>query len=269
MQYTLIARAGAEEFAVPSYATYSAFMSCKRAHQFALVSIPHLKKSWVGADSQMISSVWPLHTSYRIILTEIVEFCNLTWSSRPKIDARAQTHCKHVCRRPIHKVEIEIVLEGRSVKNLEWNLWDLSLLLVWCRQKLIFFEACKWCHHEGRWMTQGVSFNVWESENIIGGRWSKWEGYGPLYTADCVHELIIKITSLYQMRVLHSKHLVLKKSCVHSLIFISLLSRIRLSNLILLIHWWMLIQGILSLVCHESTLVCVKGWLSWPWKLVV
>ena len=50
----------------------------------------------------------------------------LTSTSTPQVDTRAQPHTEHVLRRPVHQVEVEVVLQLRGVQHLEWDLRDLT-----------------------------------------------------------------------------------------------------------------------------------------------
>lgn len=46
---------------------------------------------------------------------------HLAGAGAPQVDAGAQPHAEHVQRRPVHQVEVEVVLELWSVQNFERN----------------------------------------------------------------------------------------------------------------------------------------------------
>ena len=154
----------------------------------------------------MVAMVGPLDTCHCVILSKIVEFRDLAWSSWPEVDARAKAYSEHICRWPVHKVQIEIILEGRGIKDLKRYLWDLPLLLVGCRQKLFLIETGKRRNIKCRTLSKGISLLICirESQYIVRGRRCHTKRDGSFDASEWIHEIIIQGSSMYEMRVLYT-----------------------------------------------------------------
>lgn len=50
---------------------------------------------------------------------------DLTGAGAPQVDAGSQPHAQQVPRRPVHQVEVEVVLQLRGVQHFEGDLGDL------------------------------------------------------------------------------------------------------------------------------------------------
>lgn len=51
---------------------------------------------------------------------------HLAGAGTPQVDAGSQAHTEQVPRRPVYQVEVEVVLQLRSVQHLEGDLGDLA-----------------------------------------------------------------------------------------------------------------------------------------------
>lgn len=185
----------------------------------------------------MVSTVGPLDTCHCVILPKVVEFSDLARSCWPEVHARAKADCKHIWGRPVHKVQIEIILEGRGIKDLKRYFWDLPLLLVGGCQKLFLIETCERRNIECRTLSKGISLLICigESQYIVRRRRCQTKRDGSFDASEWIHEVIIQGPSMYEMRILYTQDLVLEKSRVHPLILISLLTEVCLVHLILLV----------------------------------
>ncbi len=130
MQYAPIFWPCAEKPAVPRDTAHSSLVTTQTFDYFALGCVPDLKVSGVGAHSQMCSCVRPLNTRHWIICAKVIKFRHLVGVCWPEIHTGAETHCQNVRLRPVHKVQIKVILEGRGVQDFERNFRNISLLLV-------------------------------------------------------------------------------------------------------------------------------------------
>lgn len=62
---------------------------------------------------------------------------HLASARAPQVHAGAQPHAEHVEGRPVHQVEVEVVLKLWRIQYLEGNLRDLSGGLPWRPQQLL------------------------------------------------------------------------------------------------------------------------------------
>lgn len=61
----------------------------------------------------------------------------LAGAGAPQVDTGAQSHTQHVQRRPVHQVEVEIVLELRSIQDFERNFGYFACGFPWRPQKFL------------------------------------------------------------------------------------------------------------------------------------
>lgn len=61
----------------------------------------------------------------------------LAGAGAPQVDTGAQSHTEHVQRRPVHQVEVEIVLELWSIQNFEGNFGYFACGFPWRPQKFL------------------------------------------------------------------------------------------------------------------------------------
>ena len=201
----------------------------------------------------MVSTVGPLDACHCVILPKVVEFRDLARSCWPEVHARAKADGKHICGRPVHKVQIEIILEGRGIKDLERDFWDLPLLLVGGCQKLFLIETCERRNIECRTLSKGISLliGIGEAQYIVRGRRCQTKRDRSFDASEWIHEIIIQGSSMYEMRILYTQDLVLEKSRVHSLILISLLTEVCLVHLILLVASAVWGEGVLVPIASD------------------
>lgn len=64
----------------------------------------------------------------------------LARAGAPQVDAGAQPHAEHVQRRPVHQVEVEVVLELWSIQNFERNFGYFACGFPWRPQKFLTVE---------------------------------------------------------------------------------------------------------------------------------
>ena len=55
--------------------------------------------------------------AHRILWAQIAELGHLARAGAPQVYARAQSHSEHVERRPIHQIEVEIILAGHGTRS--------------------------------------------------------------------------------------------------------------------------------------------------------
>lgn len=91
-----------------------------------MVGVPYLGVAAVGADCKMLAAVAPADAGDLIVL-ELAQLFDLGCTSTPYINCSIQPDGKHILSTPINQIKIEIILQLRSVKYLEWNFVDLSI----------------------------------------------------------------------------------------------------------------------------------------------
>ena len=90
-------------------------MPSELADKFALIGVPYLQEAWVGPHCEVVPSVWPLHAGDCVWGAQVIEFSHLAWGGWPEVDTGTQTHCEDVGGRPVNKVEVKVILEGRGI----------------------------------------------------------------------------------------------------------------------------------------------------------
>jgi hypothetical protein len=141
MQNALIATSSAQEVTVPCNRTYSAIVSEQCFNDLALVCVPDLELAGVCPDGEQVSLLGPLDACHCVCWSDVVQLSYLTAGCGPEVDARTKTHCELVLGRPVHKVQIKVVLQGRCIQHFERCLRDASLFNVGRFEKAIFIEA--------------------------------------------------------------------------------------------------------------------------------
>ena len=101
--------------------------------QSILRSVPDLQLASMSAHSKERSVATPLDARNTILRADVAELRDLAISGGPEVEARSESNSKNILSRPVHKVQVEIILKTGSVEHLEWLLRYLSLLLIGLR----------------------------------------------------------------------------------------------------------------------------------------
>ena len=141
MQDAVIAAPRAQEAIVPSDGTDATIVAAKRLQELILGCVPDLQLSRVRAHCKKGTIAGPLHACNTVIGPNIAQFRHLAVLSGPEVDAGAETHGQNILRRPVHQVEVKVVLQARCVENLERLLRDHALFPVLLGQQLLLLEA--------------------------------------------------------------------------------------------------------------------------------
>lgn len=88
-----------------------------------LVYVPELHKSILGRDGQQIPSLVPLDGSDRVEVLIVDETVDLVGLEIPEVNAVGESHRENVVVAPIEDIDVEVVLEVRSIENLEGVHW--------------------------------------------------------------------------------------------------------------------------------------------------
>ena len=141
MQDTVIAATRAQEAIVPSDGTDATIVAAKRLQELILGCVPDLQLSRVRAHCKKGTITGPLHACNTVIRPNIAQLRHFAVLSGPEVDTGAKTDGQNILRRPVHQVEVKVVLQARCVEDLERLLRDYALFPVLLRQQLLLLEA--------------------------------------------------------------------------------------------------------------------------------
>mmetsp|Transcript_6871 Transcript_6871/g.29275 ORF Transcript_6871/g.29275 Transcript_6871/m.29275 type:complete len:268 (+) Transcript_6871:1464-2267(+) len=96
------------------------------AHLLALVGVPDLHLALVGAHRQVRASLRPGHGAHGVARPEVAQLRDAARARAPQVHARPQPHRQHVVRRPVHQVQVEVILQRRRVQHLERRPRDFA-----------------------------------------------------------------------------------------------------------------------------------------------
>ena len=99
----------------PCYRAYSSVVPAQRPRHFSLLCIPNLQIARLSSNSESWAIARPLHTSYSIIRPNVAQLCHFAIWGVPHVYAGAKSDSEGVLGRPIHQIEIEIVLQKWSI----------------------------------------------------------------------------------------------------------------------------------------------------------
>mmetsp|Transcript_45852 Transcript_45852/g.139263 ORF Transcript_45852/g.139263 Transcript_45852/m.139263 type:complete len:444 (+) Transcript_45852:221-1552(+) len=115
--------AGGEGGAGPGEGTDAGAVAGHGTDRAALDGIPDLDLAAVGTDGEVGASLGPGYgRDDVVVLGEVAQLGDLGGARGPEVDARAEADCQNIQGRPIHEVQVEIILERRSVEHLERDL---------------------------------------------------------------------------------------------------------------------------------------------------
>ena len=126
LQNVSIPRSAAERGAAPRQRPHPRSVSPHAANLLALVRVPDLHLPLIGPHREVRPALRPPHRAHRIARTEVAQFRHPRRARGPEVDARAEPDGEHVMRRPIHQVEIEIILKRGGVQHLKRRPRDLT-----------------------------------------------------------------------------------------------------------------------------------------------
>lgn len=69
---------------------------------------------------------------------------HLAGAGAPQVHTGAQPHAEHIEGRPVHQIEVEVVLQLRRIQHLEGDLGDLAGGFPWGPKQLLAAEAATW-----------------------------------------------------------------------------------------------------------------------------
>lgn len=137
----LVTASRTEESIVPGNTANATLMAVEGPHDLLLGRIPDLELTCVGTHSEVMTISAPLDTCDSIVWSDVWEFGNLWSRCVPKVNTWAETHGQNILRRPVNKIQIEVVSQTRSIEHLEWILCNVSLLRILCWQKFWLIKA--------------------------------------------------------------------------------------------------------------------------------
>jgi hypothetical protein len=153
---------------VPGDASNSSVVTVELSHHLLLDNVPILENSSTGTHCQVFSVVWPWHTCDLVLRAKIIKFSNFWSSCRPKVNTRSEAYCKDISTRPIHQIQIIIILESWCIKHLERSLLDFPLLRVWLTQNWVSIETIKWISlHWDISLSKNTSWPVVFPHNLV------------------------------------------------------------------------------------------------------
>lgn len=89
--------------------------------------IPDLNVAEMCADRDEVSPLVPGDGGDAVAVPgQVAQPGYLTRTRRPEVDAAAQPNAQHVLRRPVHEIQVEVVLQFGSVQHFERDPGDLS-----------------------------------------------------------------------------------------------------------------------------------------------
>lgn len=100
-------------------------MSSHVPNPFTARAIPNLDIAKAGADGKIGAFSGPVHSADAVPGPQIAELGDLAIGSRPEVDAIPEADGERVLRRPVDKIEVEVVLQRRRVQDLVRGLGDL------------------------------------------------------------------------------------------------------------------------------------------------
>jgi hypothetical protein len=109
-----------------------------------MIGIPDLGFSTVGTHCKMWTSLAPTNRCNRIIGWHFTKLGYSASTSAPDVHGSTKTYCENVWGRPIYQVEVKIILEWGSVKDLERHFWYLSDLFYTLCRIIALVEAQEW-----------------------------------------------------------------------------------------------------------------------------
>jgi len=85
-------------------------MSFKSPQQLLLVRVPDLNITRERPETQVPILLGPVHRRDMVAHPQISQLGDLGGVGLPKVDTGAEPNSQHVLRRPVKKVEVEVVL---------------------------------------------------------------------------------------------------------------------------------------------------------------
>lgn len=87
---------------------------------------PRPRTGRTASSPAMKGSDWFYSSGSRLQTLDHKRPPHLAGAGTPQVDAGSQAHAQQVARRPVHQVEVEVVLQLRGVQHFERDLRDLA-----------------------------------------------------------------------------------------------------------------------------------------------
>lgn len=100
-------------------------MAFHGSHSFTPCCIPYLNGALVSPYSQVGATLRPTHGTNSVVRPQIAELGDLAAACIPQVDAIPQSDREDIVRRPVHEVEVEVVLQCGRVQHLVGRPRDL------------------------------------------------------------------------------------------------------------------------------------------------
>mmetsp|Transcript_22852 Transcript_22852/g.59615 ORF Transcript_22852/g.59615 Transcript_22852/m.59615 type:complete len:209 (+) Transcript_22852:1596-2222(+) len=130
LQNPSVTRPARQRVAIPRQRTHSTGVAHHRSDLLTPVSVPDLHNAAVGPDGKVRAPSDPLDTRNKVgrvrqIAPQVAQLGHLGGACAPEVNARAEADAKHILRRPVHQVEVEVVLQVGGIQHFERHLRDL------------------------------------------------------------------------------------------------------------------------------------------------
>ena len=114
-QNLLILGATGDHGSRPGTRTDPVVMPTHTAHLHLLLHVPDLHLSIIGSDREMGALLGPSDASDSVPLAEVDQLTDAGSIGVPDIDLLAQGHRQSIRHRPVHQVQVEVILQVRRV----------------------------------------------------------------------------------------------------------------------------------------------------------
>ncbi len=143
LQYGFILRPWTEYTVAPGDCADTPLVAFEDPEHLALVDVPDLHDATVGADRQVLPPLRPADRSHWVALAQVMQLRHLAVTRWPDVDAVRETHRQVVVRRPVHQVQVEVVLQGGGVQHFVRDFRNLPRSLA-RYYDLIFIKSSQW-----------------------------------------------------------------------------------------------------------------------------
>lgn len=130
VENVLVSATGPEDHVTPGKTSNSSLMSTKSGDFFQFIGIIDLDISETCSNTEEVSSWVPGYGGGLVRESKITEFDDLICDCTPEVDTRSQSNSEHILRAPVNKVQVKVILQGWSIKYLEWDLRYFSACML-------------------------------------------------------------------------------------------------------------------------------------------
>ena len=115
-------------------------------------SIPDLRITSVCANCQMGAAQIPSYWGDWVVQRNLTKLGDSRGAGWPNVNGPTETHGQNIRRAPVNQVEIEVVLQLRSIEYFKRLLLDFSKGISGCGAKFVGIDVQKRCYRERTWL---------------------------------------------------------------------------------------------------------------------